>query len=242
MYLSLYCKSSKRVTQGFTVRGSWRPNRTAIYWPPLLWPSVLCLSCSPVLLNRRPGGSAFCWVLVFSTTSYHQRVSKTTGGPTLLTSNSIGGPEGPFGLVWLSLPHLVSNSVYFLSSPSYIIVQSPTQSPTQSLEWHVWSSSSRNNCHMQFKGHSLPVHQSMSVSWAFTLSHFVSQIHLRVFFRLLAIGMCHFLLVHHFGMVCFGRVEGQYTTYTARLSLSFYESFFNQILSWTWLCVFFSSI
>ena len=31
----------------------------------------------------------------------------------------------------------------FLFSPSYIIVQSPTQS----LEWHVWSSSSRNNCH-----------------------------------------------------------------------------------------------
>ena len=53
---------------------------------------------------------------------------------------------------------------------------------------------------MQFRGHSLPVHQSMIVSWAFTLSHFVSQICLRDFFRLLAIGMCHFLLVHHFGM------------------------------------------
>ena len=38
----------------------------------------------------------------------------------------------------LSLPHLVSNSsdlqlTDFLSTPSYIIVQSPTQS----LEWHV---------------------------------------------------------------------------------------------------------
>ena len=29
------------------VRGSWRPNRTATYWPPLLWPSALCLSRSP---------------------------------------------------------------------------------------------------------------------------------------------------------------------------------------------------
>ena len=28
---------------------------------------------------------------------------------------------------------------------------------------------------MQFRGHFLPVHQPMSVSWAFTLSHFVSQ-------------------------------------------------------------------
>ena len=55
---------------------------------------------------------------------------------------------------------------------------------------------------MQFTGHLFPVHQSMSVSWAFTLSHFVSQIRLRDFSRLLAIGMCHFLPVHHFGMAC----------------------------------------
>ena len=83
------------------MRGSWRPNRTAIYWPPLLWPWALCLSRSPGLLNRRPGGSAFYWVLAFSTTSYHQLV---------WFPNSIGGPEGPFGRVWLSLPHLISNS------------------------------------------------------------------------------------------------------------------------------------
>ena len=38
----------------------------------------------------------------------------------------------------------------FLSSPSYIIVQSPTQS----LKWHVWSSSSGNNCYA--------VHRSLS--------------------------------------------------------------------------------
>ena len=60
---------------------------------------------------------------------------------------------------------------------------------------------------MQFRGHSLLVHQSLSVPWAFTLSHFVSQIRLRNFFRLLAIGMCHFLLVHHFGMACLARLK-----------------------------------
>ena len=81
--------------------------------------------------------------------------------------NSIGGPEGPFAGWRLSLPHLVSNSLGvpkapsvsnfsglqltdFLSPPSYIIVQSPTQS----LEWHIWSSSSGNNCHA--------VHRSLS--------------------------------------------------------------------------------
>ena len=77
------------------------------------------------MFNQRPGGSAFCW---------------------------------------LSLPHLVSNSSgpklacsptrWLPVSPSYIIVQSPTQSPTQTLEWHVWSSSSGNNCHA--------VHRSLS--------------------------------------------------------------------------------
>ena len=57
IYLLLYLK-------GWCVRGSWRPNRTATYWPPLLWPSALCLSRSPGLLNQRPGGplSAGCWL------------------------------------------------------------------------------------------------------------------------------------------------------------------------------------
>ena len=35
---------------------------------------------------------------------------------------------------------------------------------------------------MQFTGHSLPVHQSMSVPWDFTLSHIVSKARLRDFF------------------------------------------------------------
>ena len=58
-----------------------------------------------------------------------------------------------------------------------------------SLEWPVWSSSSRNNCNA--------VHRSLSSgaslwSGTFTLSHIISRAHLRDFFRLLAIGMCHF--------------------------------------------------
>ena len=50
----------------------------------------------------------------------------------------------------LSPTVLISKITDFLSSPSYIIVPSPTQS----LEWHVWSSSSGNNCHA--------VHRSLS--------------------------------------------------------------------------------
>ena len=42
---------------------------------------------------------------------------------------------------------------------------------------------------MQFTGHSFPVHHW---SGTFTLSHIISLAHLRDFFWLLAIGMCHF--------------------------------------------------
>ena len=123
MYFSLYCKGSKRVTQGFTVRGCWRLNRTAIYWPPLLWPSALCLSRSPGLLNRRPRGLVLCWIVAFFTASYHQLVSKTPSGvpkapsagcgfpyyilsPTSQIPNSSGAPRAPSA--GLSLPHLIS--------------------------------------------------------------------------------------------------------------------------------------
>ena len=51
---------------------------------------------------------------------------------------------------------------------------------------------------MQFTGHSLPVCQSMSVPWEFfTSSHFISQFLPTRFPLITAIGMCHFLSVHH---------------------------------------------
>ena len=54
---------------------------------------------------------------------------------------------------------------------------------------------------MQFTGHSLPVHQSMSVPWEFfTSSHFISQFPPTWFPLITAIRMCHFLPAHHLGM------------------------------------------
>ena len=77
-------------------------------------------------------------------------------GPTLLGAGFLYRILSPTGLI--------SKLTDFLSSPSYIIVQSPTQylpitghwnvSLPPSLEWHVWSSSSGNNCHA--------VHRSLS--------------------------------------------------------------------------------
>ena len=84
---------------------------------------------------------------------------------------------------WLSLQQLllqllVSKLTDFLSSPSYIIVQSPTQ--------YLWNGMfDRHQAEItviQFTGHSLPVHQSMTVHWDFNLSHIVSQTRLRDFF------------------------------------------------------------
>ena len=120
----------------------------------------------------------------------------------VLQGCSTGGPGAHSTECGLSPPHLVSNSsdlqlTDFLSSPSYIIIQSPTQS----LEWHVWSSSSGNNCHA--------VHRSLSsgtsvyeCTMGFYLVPYRQPSPPTQFLLITAIGMCHFLPVHHFGMAC----------------------------------------
>ena len=78
--------------------GDW--TKTAIYWPSLLWPSALCLSLSPGLLNRRPGAlSAGCGL------SLPHLITNWSGPQT-----PSGVPRAPSAGWWLSLPHLVSNS------------------------------------------------------------------------------------------------------------------------------------
>ena len=128
------------------------------------------------------------------------RWSATPYQQLLCTPNSVGVPEGPFGRAWLSLPHLIYNSVrsltgthqgpqgpfglmwlyllhlvpsptltgtvWLLSWLSYIIIQRPL---SRLLEF--WNRMlDRHQAEitvMQFTGHSLPVHQSMSVPWEF---------------------------------------------------------------------------
>ena len=95
----------------------------------------------------------------------------STGGPgahsaewrlsLLHLLSNLSGPQlnrGPRALsAWLSLPHLVYNS--FSNCLTSVLTElynssTSTQSPTRSLESHVWSSSRRNNCHA--------VHRSLS--------------------------------------------------------------------------------
>ena len=147
--------------------------KTAIYWPP------------------KPLRTSPCVVLVLlgcSTASCHQR---------FWSPNSLGVPKAPSAGWWLSLPHLVSKSselqlTDFLSSPSNII----GQLPTQSLEWHVWSSPTGNNCHA--------VHWSLSCgasvyecTMGFYLVPYYQPSPPTWFLLITAIGMCHFLSVHH---------------------------------------------
>ena len=162
-------------------------------WPPLLWPLALCLSRSPGLLNRRPRGP-LCWL---SDTPYQQ----------ILWTPTQSGALSPFGLVWLSLPHLVYNSVRPLTATLTSVLtelynsSTSTQSPTRSLEWYDWSPSSGNNCHA--------VHSSLSsgasvyectMGISFSSSHFISQFPPTRFPLITAIRMYHLLPVHHLGM------------------------------------------
>ena len=153
--------------KGLRVRGSWRLNK----------------DCN-ILTPSHSHGHQRCVFLV--------RQSCSTGGPGAQLSAEC----------WLSLPHLVSNSsalqlADFLSPPSYIIVQSPTQS----LEWHVWSLSSGNYSHA--------VQRSLSsgasvyeCTMGFYLVPFCRSSPPTRFLLITAIGMCHFLPVHHFRMAC----------------------------------------
>ena len=141
-----------------------------------------------------------------------------------LDPNSIRAPESPFGRVWHSLPHVVSNwhsnsTVRLLfNSSAFYYLQTPTQwyghastspqflpisgdrdvSLSLSLEWPVWSSSSGNNCHAVQRSLSsgASVYESI-MGFFFTSSHFISQFPPTRFPLITAIRMCHFLPVHH---------------------------------------------
>ena len=161
MYLSLYCKGSKRLFKVCVWEVVGDQTETAIFWPQTYGPQG-CVFLVLQMLNRRPRGP-LCWVMAFFTASYQH----------LLWTPTHQGPNGPFGLMWLSLPHLVYKSVRsltgtvrFLSWLSYIIVQRPL-SRLLDLWNRMFDRHQAEITVMQFTGHSLPVHQSMSVPWDF---------------------------------------------------------------------------
>ena len=175
---------------GFTVRGSWRPNITKIFWP-------------------QNYGRQRCVLLVL------QGCSTGGPGPTLLDADFLycilsassldpnsSGPQAPSA--WCGFPYHISSPTGCNSTgpwlPSwlrYLIIQRPHDRPLD-----LWNRiSNRHQTEItviQFRGLSLPVHQSMSVPWEFSSSsRFISQFPPTRFPLPTAIGMCHFLPVHH---------------------------------------------
>ena len=126
--------------------------------------------------------------------------------PQLVTDgspNSIGVPRAPSAGWWLSLPHLVTNGSGLETNWHFVFTELYNSSIAHSisLEWHVWSSSSGNNCHA--------VHRSLSsgesvydCTMGFYLVPFCQPSPPTRFLPITAIGMCHFLPVYHFGMAC----------------------------------------
>ena len=159
MYLSLYCKGSKRVTQpllweevGDRTELQVVGDRTELQ----LWPSALCLSRSPGLLNRRPRGqlSAGWWLsLLHLITNWYPKLHRGSWG--LLRPRVAFPTTSCLRRLW-STTHLVSKSPLrrafsttsyqqLLWTPTHWLPvftklynsSTSTQPPTQSLEWHV---------------------------------------------------------------------------------------------------------
>ena len=130
MYLSLYCKGSKRVIQGLCVRGSWRPNRNCNILTPTLMP-VNVVSFS------------------FSRAAQPEAQRPTLLGDLLHLISNFSAPQlnrGPRSpLAWCGFPYHISSitpSPSNCNSLSSVLTElynssTPTQSPTRSLKWHV---------------------------------------------------------------------------------------------------------
>ena len=118
---------------------------------PLLWPPrcvfLVLLDAQPEVLESTAG----CWLSLLHLISIFS-------GPQFLRASS------PIGLVWLSLPHLVSNTLEFYwqllwhpTQLNYIIIQRPHDRPL-----YLWNRMfNRHQAEitvMQFRGYSLPVH------------------------------------------------------------------------------------
>ena len=115
-------------------------------------------------------------------------------------------------------PALTATALTSVLTELYIS-STPTRSPTRSLEWHDWSSSSGNNCHAVHRSHSSGASVYESIMGFFSLSHFLSQFPPTRFPLLTDIGMYHFLLVHHLEWHFGPGRRSKYNIQTTRYSL-----------------------
>ena len=126
---------------------------TVIFWPPLLWPSMLCLLVL-LMLNRSPGvHSAGFWLSLLHLISIFS-------GPQFIRAQA---PSAWCGFTYhissIFTPTLLQLPTWTPSWLCYIIIQRPLDLWNRMFNRHHAEITV-----MQFRGHSLPVRQSMRVS------------------------------------------------------------------------------
>ena len=147
MYLSLYFKGSKGYSRFYGERELETEHNCNILTPTLMAASVVSFLSSRAAQLEAQGPSSplddgFLYCIL---------------SPTSLDPNSSGAPKA--SSAWCGFPYHISSisptpTVWLFLLTELYNSSTPTQSSTQSLEWHVWPSSSRNNCHA--------VHRSLS--------------------------------------------------------------------------------
>ena len=121
----------------------------------------------------------------------------------ILQGCSTRGPGAHSVECGLSLPQLVTKLSDLQTPwlPVFTELYNTSIAHSISLEWHVWSSSSGNNCHAVSR--SLSSGASVyDCTMGFYLVPYCQPSPPTRFLPITAIGMCHFLPVHHFGMTC----------------------------------------
>ena len=143
IYLSLYCKVSKRLFKVCVWEGAGDWTETAIF-SPLTYGRQRCVFLVLLLLNRRPWAHSAGWWLSLL---------------DLITNFS--GPQTPSGFP--RAPSAERGFLYHVSSQlCYVIVQRPLD-----LWNRMFNRYQAEITVIQFRGQSLPVRQSMSVPWEF---------------------------------------------------------------------------
>ena len=138
------CNVSKRVTQSLRMRGSWRPNITEIFWPQ----SYGCQRCVFLVLHVCSTGALESTVLC---TGFPYNISSPLSPLYCLPSFS------PVFLLFNSL------ALYYLQTPHFFWYLATGMCHFRYLWNGLCDRHWAEITVMQFRGHSLPVHQSMRV-------------------------------------------------------------------------------
>ena len=158
--------------------------------------------------------SAECWLpLPQLVTNGSPKLLGATSYQQLLWTPTHQGLQGPLrpGVAFPLLS--LTPTVWLLVLTELYNSSTPTQSPTQSLEWHVWSSSSGNNCHAVQRSLSSGASVYECIMVFFTLSYFVSQFPPTRFLSIIGHWDVSLLSGASLWNGIFGRGEGQNTPY-----------------------------